>query len=110
MSMPCYLGLGTKVNIQSPNMRDISSETLGRLAIFFGNLGSNLAETNANFRTSLTDLNDALWIMINIPTPSQEPPATSKSRSHYLKDTDVLCTFKIKIKSQNLECWHIKDQ
>ena len=43
--------------------------------------------------------------MINIPNPSQEPPATSKSPSQDLKDIDALCTFKIKIESQNLEVW-----
>ena len=35
--------------------------------------------------------------------PSQETPASSKAPNQDLKDIDVLCTFKIKIESQNLE-------
>ena len=42
-----------------------------------------------------------------MPNPSQEPPASSKSPDQDLKDMDVLCTFKIKIETQN---WVIKDQ
>ena len=38
-----------------------------------------------------------------MPKPSQEPPASSKAPNQDLKDTDVLCTFKIKIESQNVE-------
>ena len=41
-------------------------------------------------------------------TPSQEPPASSKAPNHDLKDMDVLCSFKIKIKSQHLEHGCIK--
>ena len=36
-----------------------------------------------------------------MPNPSQEPPASSKAPDQDLKDMDVLCTFKIKIESQN---------
>merc|ERR1711954_432859 len=45
-----------------------------------------------------------------MPNPSQEPPASSKAPDQDLKDMDVLCTFKIKIESQNLEYWCTKDQ
>ena len=41
--------------------------------------------------------------------PSQEPPASSKAPNEHLKDMDVLCTFKIKIESQNSEQWCIKN-
>ena len=41
-----------------------------------------------------------------MPTPHQEPPA---SPSQDLKDMDLLCTFKIKIESQNSEHGCIKD-
>ena len=40
---------------------------------------------------------------------SQEPPASSKAPIQDLKDMDVLCTFKIKLESQNSEHGHIKD-
>ena len=40
---------------------------------------------------------------INMPTPRQEPLASSKSPNEDLKDIHMLCTFKIKIESQNME-------
>ena len=51
-----------------------------------------------------------IQIRIKIPNPSQEPPASSKAPNKDLKDKDFLCTFKIKIESQNLEHAYIKDQ
>ena len=41
---------------------------------------------------------------------SQEPPASSKAPIQDLKDMDVLWTSKIKIGSQNLKHWCMKDQ
>ena len=35
--------------------------------------------------------------------PCQEPLASTKAPNQYLKDNDVLCIFKIKRESQNLE-------
>ena len=49
-----------------------------------------------------------IQIKIKMPNPSQEPPASSKACNEDLKDVDVLCTFKIKIKSQNLDYGCIK--
>ena len=49
-------------------------------------------------------------IKIKMPNPSQEPPASSKAPNEELEDMDVLCTFKIKIESQNLDHGYIKDQ
>ena len=51
-----------------------------------------------------------IQIKINIPNPSQDPPAPSKAPNQDLKDMDVLCTFKIKIESQNLDHGCVKDQ
>ena len=45
-----------------------------------------------------------------MPKPSQEPPASSKAQNDDLKDIGVLCTFKIKIESQNWNHGCIKDQ
>ena len=45
---------------------------------------------------------DHIQIKIQNPNSSQEPPASSETPNQYLKDMDVLCTFKIKIESQNL--------
>ena len=42
--------------------------------------------------------------------PNQEPPASSKAPNQDLKDMDVLCTFKIKIESQDSEYVCIKDK
>ena len=53
---------------------------------------------------------DHIQIKIKMPNPSQEPPASSKNPNEDLKDMDVLCTFKIKIESQNLDHGCIKDQ
>ena len=53
---------------------------------------------------------DHIRINIRMPNPSQEPPASSKAPNEDLKDMDVLCTFKIKIESQNLDHGCIKDQ
>ena len=47
---------------------------------------------------------DHIQIEIKMPNPSQEPPASSKAPNDDLKDMDVLCTFKIKIGSQNSAC------
>ena len=49
-------------------------------------------------------------IKIQMPNPSQEPSVSSKAPNKDLEDLDVLCTFKIKIESQNLENGYIKDQ
>ena len=53
---------------------------------------------------------DNIQIIIRMPNPSQEPPVSSKALNEDLKDKDVLCTFKIKIESQNLDHGYIKDQ
>ena len=46
---------------------------------------------------------DHIEIKIKVPKHSQEPPASSKSPIENSKDMDSLCTFKIRIESQNLE-------
>ena len=48
--------------------------------------------------------------MIKIPNPGQEPSASSKAPNQDLKDMDNLCTFKIKIGSQNWDHGWINDQ
>ena len=53
---------------------------------------------------------DHIQNKIKMPNPSQEPPASSKAPNDDLKDMDVLCTFKIKIESQNSDDGYIKDQ
>ena len=53
---------------------------------------------------------DHIQVKINIPNPSQEPPASPKALNHDLEDMDVLCLFKIKVESHNLEHGCIKDQ
>ena len=42
--------------------------------------------------------------------PSKEPPVSSRAPNEDLKGMDVLCTFKIKIESQNLDHRFVKDQ
>ena len=53
---------------------------------------------------------DHIHIKIKIPNPSQEPPGSFKGPNQDLQDNDVLCTFKIKVESQNIEHGFIKDQ
>ena len=45
-----------------------------------------------------------------MPNPSQQPPGSSKAPNEDLKDMDFLCTFKIKVESQNSDHGYIKDQ
>ena len=54
--------------------------------------------------------NDHIQIKIKMANPNQEPPASSKAPNEDLKDMHVLCTFKMKIESQNLDHGYIKDQ
>ena len=53
---------------------------------------------------------DHIQINIKMPNSSQEPLASFNSKKLVLKDMDALCTFKIKIESQNIEFRCIKDQ
>ena len=53
---------------------------------------------------------DYIQIKLKIQNPSQEPLASSKAPKKDQKDMDVLCTFKIKIESQNSDHGCIKDQ
>ena len=43
---------------------------------------------------------DYMQIRIRMPNPSHKPPASSKAPNQDLKDMDVLCTFKMKIKAK----------
>ena len=52
---------------------------------------------------------DHIQINIRMPNPSQEPPASSKAPNEDYKDMNVLCTFNIRIESQNLEYGCTKD-
>ena len=55
----------------------------------------------------ISKTNDHVQIKIKIPNTSQEPPASSKAQNEDSKDMDGLCTFKIRVESQNVE---LKDQ
>ena len=52
---------------------------------------------------------DHIPIKVKVCYQSQEHPAFSKFTNQDLKDTNVLCTFKIQIESQYSELWCIKD-
>ena len=54
-------------------------------------------------------IKDHIQINMKIQNTSQEPPGSSTTPNEDLKDMDVLCTFKIKLESQNSEHGHIKD-
>ena len=53
---------------------------------------------------------DIIQINIKMPNLSKEPPASFNAPNEDLKDKDVPCTLKIKIESQHLDHWYIKDQ
>ena len=53
---------------------------------------------------------DHIQIKIKITNPSQETSAPTKAPYQDLKDMDVLCIFKIKMESQNLDHGCIQDQ
>ena len=58
----------------------------------------------------LSKTTDDIQIKTKMPNFSQEPAASSKAPNEDLKAMDVLCTFKIKIESQNLDHGYIKDK
>ena len=51
---------------------------------------------------------DQIQIKIKMPNPSQDPPSSSKVPNEDFKDMDVVCTFQIKIESQNSDQGYIK--
>ena len=53
---------------------------------------------------------DYTEIKFKMPNPSLELPVSYKAPNEDLKDMDVLCTFKIKIESQNSDHGCVKDQ
>ena len=57
----------------------------------------------------ISKTSDHIQIKIKMPNPSQEPPASSKAPNEDFKDIGVLCTFKIKKKSHNLDYGCIKN-
>ena len=57
----------------------------------------------------LTETSDYIQIMIKIPNPKKETPVSSKALNRDFKDMVVLCIFKIKVESQNLEQGTTKD-
>ena len=57
----------------------------------------------------ISETSDHVKIKVKLLNLSQEPPASYKAPNEDLKDMDVLCTFKIKIESQNLDDGYIID-
>ena len=53
---------------------------------------------------------DHIHTKFDVLNPSQERPASSKAPNEELKDMDVLCAFKFKIKSQNLDHGYVKNK
>ena len=58
----------------------------------------------------LPETSEHIQLKIKMSNPSQEPPASSKAPKDDLKDMDDLCTFKMKMESQNSDHGYIKDQ
>ena len=58
----------------------------------------------------VSNTSDHIQSKIKMPNPGQEPSVPIKASNPDLMDMDVLCTFKSKIASQNLEHGCIKEQ
>ena len=69
-----------------------------------------LSKSRYRHKIGVSRTNDHIHIKIKIANPSQEPPASSKAPNEDLKDKDVLCPFKITIKSPKLDLGWVKDQ
>ena len=67
--------------------------------MFFAPLKSRYRAKIRNMGVPKTS--DHIQIIIRMQTPTQEPPAYSKAPNQDLNDMDVLCTYKMKINSQN---------
>ena len=65
--------------------------------MFFAPSKSRWRATIQNMGVLKTSNN--IQIKIKMPNPSQEPPASFNAPNEGLKDLEVFCTFKIKIKS-----------
>ena len=65
----------------------------------------------AKFRTmGEPKTSDHIQIKFKIPNSSQEPQFSSKAPNEDFKDTDVICTFKIRTENQNFEYGCLEDQ
>ena len=98
----CVMGVSMhsdhiQIKIKMPNTKQKSSPSKSVKTVKIGNLG-------------VSKTSDHIKIKVKMPDPSQEPPAPIKAHNKDLKDMDVLCTFKIKEESQNLEYGCTKDQ
>ena len=61
----------------------------------------SVSKTSDYIQIKIKMTSDHIQIKIKMPNPSQEPPASSKAPNQDLKYMYVLCTFEIKIESQN---------
>ena len=85
-----------------------SEEFLRAIFHILGNeLNANVEESKLSntFNGSYVDVRKFL----NSPSPSQDPPVSSKAPNWDLEEMDVLYTFKIKTESQNLDHGYIKE-
>ena len=68
-------------------------------------------ETDAQIHNvGISKTSGHIQFKIKIHNSSQEPPKSLKGSNHDLKHTDILCTFKVKIESQNSEYGWTEDQ
>ena len=67
-------------------------------------------ERDQIWNKGVSKTSDNIHIKVKIHIAIQEPPESSNSEIQDSKVMDVLCTFKIKIESQNSDHGYIKDQ
>ena len=63
------------------------------------------APSKSTYRAEILNMgvpktSDLIKINIRMPNPSHEPLVSSKAPNQDLKDMDVLCTFKIKMRAK----------
>ena len=68
-----------------------------------------VSKTSAHIQTFVMMPNSSQEPPAFSKTPNKENPVSFKAPNQEVKDMDILCNFKIKIESQNLDQGYIED-
>ena len=99
---------GCKAPVRNLQLPPKPQMRTSRTWLFFEPSKSRQRDKNLIIIVSKTS--DYIQIKIKKSSPSEEHTASSKAQNKDLDYMDVLCTFKIKLESQNFDHWLIKDQ
>ena len=99
-----------KNKIQNPSLEPPASSNIPNHDLkYMDVVGTFKIKIVTIWNLGVSKTNEHIKIQIKMPNPSQEPPAYSKALNKDLKDMIILCNFKVKIESQNLEHGCIKN-